>query len=162
MATILQPGTLVDNRYRVVRLIGQGGFGAVYEAEDTRFRNSIVAIKQMFLNTHLPPPTIAQFEHAFKREAETLHHLHHACLPHVSDYFLDANGHFLVMKYIQGNDLADWLTQRMQTPGKPFTGDDRDGSYFVSLHPHLFMDALVVWHRKPATTIPHTVFTFNE
>ncbi len=162
MSHILSPGTVIENRYRVVQLIGKGGMGAVYEAVHINL-GSTVALKQMFLDPNLPQNQAAIVESAFKREAKTLNQLRHPALPRVSHYFLDHhNGHFLEMDYIQGNDLNEWLTQRMRSTGKPFTGDDRDGSYFVSLHPHLFMDALVVWHRKPATTIPHTVFTFNE
>jgi serine/threonine protein kinase len=120
MSSILQSGTIIENRYRVVQLIGKGGMGAVYEAVDQRF-NSTVALKQMFLDPNLDPKQAAMVENAFKREAQTLHHLRHASLPRVSDYFLDPNGHFLVMDYIQGNDLAKWLENRMRSTGKPFT-----------------------------------------
>ncbi len=120
MSSILQPDTMVDNRYRIVRLIGQGGMGAVYEAVDLRF-GSTVALKQMFLNPNAPPQQAALVEKAFKREAQTLNHLRHSSLPRVSDYFLDAHGHFLVMDYIKGNDLANWLEQRMQSQGYPFS-----------------------------------------
>jgi serine/threonine protein kinase len=65
---------MVDNRYRVVRQIGQGGMGAVYEAVDLRLGGTF-ALKQMFLNPNAPPQQAAQVEKAFKREAQTLHHL---------------------------------------------------------------------------------------
>jgi serine/threonine protein kinase len=113
MSNILQNGTVVHNRYRVVRLIGQGGMGAVYEAVDQTF-GSTVALKQMFPDPNLSPLQVASLEQAFAREAHTLNHLRHPSLPRVSNHFIEAKGHFLVMDYIQGNDLADWLEQQGQ------------------------------------------------
>ncbi len=43
----LPPATLLDKRYRVIRLVGKGGFGAVYEASDERFQGGRVAVKEL-------------------------------------------------------------------------------------------------------------------
>jgi serine/threonine protein kinase len=120
MSTKLQNGTVAYNRYRVVRLMGQGGMGAVYEAVDQTF-GSTVALKQMFPGSNLSPQQVDGIQKAFNQEAKTLHHLRHPALPRVSDYFIDPNGHFLVMDYIQGDDLAACLEQRLRTLGRPFT-----------------------------------------
>src|SRR5215213_1451420 len=74
---MIEPGTLLQNRYRVERQIGLGGMGAVYIATDERF-NSTVAIKQTFF---FDDPALRR---AFEREAILLNHLRHPALAKVS------------------------------------------------------------------------------
>ena len=100
----LSEGVVIQNRYRVVRQIGQGGFGAVYEAVDLRLNNR-VALKQLLLVGE-------EVTRAFRREAELLANLRHPALPNVMDFFTDDTGQFLVMQYIPGDDLATLLAQR--------------------------------------------------
>jgi serine/threonine protein kinase len=102
---MLEPGTLLQNRYRVTRQIGRGGMGAVYVANDERF-NSTVAVKQTFF---FDDPALRR---AFEREAILLNHLRHTALPRVSDHFVEAEGQFLVMEYVEGNDLGELLKAR--------------------------------------------------
>jgi len=73
---MIQPGALLQNRYRVNKQIGQGGMGAVYLATDERF-HSTVAIKQTFFDD----PALRK---AFEREAHLLNHLRHVALPKVA------------------------------------------------------------------------------
>ncbi|HEX7318089.1 MAG TPA: serine/threonine-protein kinase [Pyrinomonadaceae bacterium] len=102
---MIEPGTLLQNRYRVTRQLGRGGMGAVYVATDGRF-NSTVAIKQTFF---FDDPALRR---AFEREAILLNHLRHAALPRVSDHFVEEEGQFLVMEYIEGSDLGELLKSR--------------------------------------------------
>ncbi|MFL6335401.1 MAG: protein kinase domain-containing protein [Pyrinomonadaceae bacterium] len=102
---MIEPGTLLQNRYRVTRQIGRGGMGAVYVATDERF-NSTVAIKQTFF---FDDPALRK---AFEREAVLLNHLRHPALPRVSDHFVEEEGQFLVMEYIAGHDLGELLKAR--------------------------------------------------
>jgi serine/threonine protein kinase len=101
---MIESGTLLQNRYRVVRQIGQGGMGAVYVATDERF-SSTVAVKQTFFDD----PTLSR---AFEREAHLLNHLRHTALPKVSDHFTEGAGQFLVMEFIEGSDLSELLKER--------------------------------------------------
>src|SRR5215210_2180382 len=103
---VIAPDTVIHQRYRVVRTLGRGGMGAVYEAIDTRL-SARVALKQMLLGG-------APIERAFEREAKLLANLRHPALPRVLDYFADASGHFIVMEYISGSDLATLLSRRDQ------------------------------------------------
>lgn len=102
--SLLSAGTLINNRYLVERLIGQGGMGAVYEALDQRLGGP-VALKQTTLSGE-------QSDRAFEREARLLARLRHPALPKVIDYFTDEVGQFLVMEFFPGEDLAHQLTQR--------------------------------------------------
>ncbi|HVE58263.1 MAG TPA: protein kinase [Pyrinomonadaceae bacterium] len=92
----------------IEKKIGAGGMGAVYLAVDNRFDN-YVAIKETFYNDE-------EFGEAFEREAKLLNSLHHPGLPHVSDYFTENNIYFLVMQYIEGEDLSDILKREGSFP----------------------------------------------
>jgi len=98
----LTSGELINNRYRIVRLLGQGGFGAVYRAWDTHL-DEPVALKQSF-------ETSPSAQRQFQLEAKLLFKLHHANLPRVHDFFIIAKqGMYLVMDYIEGEDLEKML-----------------------------------------------------
>lgn len=100
----LTQGQVLNNRYRIVRLLGQGGFGAVYRAWDMNL-NIPVALKE---NLNVTPEAVRQFE----REARFLASLRHEGLPFVIDHFSLANqGQYMVMQYIEGNDLQQLLDQ---------------------------------------------------
>jgi len=103
--------TLQHGRYRIIRPIGQGGMGAVYEAYDNHLNNR-VALKEALVSD-------ASLLRAFEREAQRLARLRHIALPRVIDHFMDGNGQYLVMDdraCIEGQDLREMLKQR----GQPF------------------------------------------
>lgn len=108
---MLEPDTLIHNRYRIVRLIAEGGMGAVYEAIDTRL-NHLVALKQTRVQGE-------QASKAFQREAQLLARLKHPALPNVSDFFTDDAGQFLVMEYVPGDDLGTLIKKQ----GQPISVD---------------------------------------
>ena len=100
---MIETGTILQNRYRIEKQIGQGGMGKVYVATDERFK-SVVAIKEtVFEDKNL--------RKAFEREARLLNSLKHSALPRVSDHFDEKDGQFLVMEYIAGEDLAEMMEQ---------------------------------------------------
>jgi len=101
---MLAADTVLQERYRIVSLLGQGGMGAVYEAVDERL-DTIVALKETLF-------TDEKLRKQFEREARLLARMHHPALPRVSDHFNEADGQFLVMQYIAGEDLAAMLTER--------------------------------------------------
>jgi serine/threonine-protein kinase len=103
----LPPGTLLAERYKIVRRIGGGGMGSVYLAEDQNLANRKVAVKEMiemFADENARIKAIDDF----KREAELLAQLDHPSIPTIYQYFFDtAHGrYYLVMKFIDGGDLA--------------------------------------------------------
>lgn len=99
---------IINQRYRIVRLLGQGGFGAVYEVWDLNLDRPC-ALKE---NLELTADVSRQFE----REARILANLNHPNLPRVTDHFhIENQGQYLVMDYIEGEDLD----QRLQRTGRP-------------------------------------------
>lgn len=105
----LSTGEVLEGRYRIDRLLGQGGMGAVYRAVDSKF-NTSVAIKE---NRQFTPESQRQFA----REAGLLHQLRHPNLPRVTDhFFLPGQGQYLVMDYIEGEDLDQVLARQGYLP----------------------------------------------
>jgi serine/threonine protein kinase len=109
---MLAPETILQGRYRIVRQLGQGGMGAVYEAVDLRL-DTVVALKETLF-------TEERLRKQFEREARLLARLHHQALPRVSDHFTEAEGQFLVMQYIPGEDLFEMQNRA----GGPFSAAD--------------------------------------
>ncbi|MDT4955691.1 MAG: eukaryotic-like serine/threonine-protein kinase [Acidobacteriota bacterium] len=106
---MLSPNTILQNRYRIIRQLGRGGMGTVYEAIDQRV-SAIIALKETNVATD------DKSRRDFEREAGLLANLHHQALPKVMDYFIEDDGEFLVMEYIPGYDLAELFELR----GSPF------------------------------------------
>jgi protein kinase-like protein len=101
---MLLPETILQGRYRIIRQLGQGGMGAVYEAIDERL-DTVVALKETLF-------TEERLRKQFEREARLLARLHHQALPRVSDHFNESEGQFLVMQYIAGEDLFEMLSKK--------------------------------------------------
>jgi len=101
---MLTPDTVLQGRYRVVRQLGQGGMGTVFEAIDERL-DTTVALKQTLFGDE-------RLRKQFEREARLLARLHHPALPRVSDHFSEGEGQFLVMQFIAGQDLAEMIDSR--------------------------------------------------
>jgi Tol biopolymer transport system component len=100
----LSTGLILNSRYRIVKLLGEGGFGAVYRAWDTSL-NIACAVKESFESS---PEASRQF----KNEAIILANLKHPNLPRVTDHFVVPNqGQYLVMDYVGGEDLQEKIDQ---------------------------------------------------
>lgn len=98
----LRLGSTLENRYRLDRLLGQGGMGAVYRAWDQRLEQW-VALKENMM-------TSAEAQAQFEREAKVLARLRHPNLPRVIDHFVTKDGvQYLVMDYVDGPNLAELL-----------------------------------------------------
>ncbi len=100
-------GTLLNHRYFITNLIGQGGFGRVYKAIDTRL-NLVVAIKQIDLQA-LTPRQIIEATDCYNREVQLLSRLQHDNLPRLYDYFRDNENWYMVLSFIEGETLEAYL-----------------------------------------------------
>ncbi|HEY0408582.1 MAG TPA: serine/threonine-protein kinase, partial [Pyrinomonadaceae bacterium] len=105
---MLHRNYFLHHRYRIIRPLGTGGFGHVYEALDDKL-DSIVAIKERRANLDSD-----KLRRAFEREAKLLANLRHPVLPKVTDHFFEGNGQFLVMEFIEGDDLSTLLAKRQR------------------------------------------------
>ena len=99
----LEQGTLLNGRYRIVDILGQGGMGSVYRAMDENLGVEVAVKENLF--------TTDEYSRQFRLEAVILANLRHPNLPRVYDHFvLGEEGQYLVMDYIEGEDLR----QRME------------------------------------------------
>ncbi len=100
----LNLGSILNDRYRIEGQLGKGGMGTVYLAYDQTL-DIKVALKE---NLNPDPESEAQF----KREAKLLASLRHPNLPRVTDHFILEEIQYLVMDYIEGDDLQTVLTRQ--------------------------------------------------
>jgi eukaryotic-like serine/threonine-protein kinase len=110
----LSAGTVLNNRYEIIKKIGGGGMGAVYLAHDKNLGVER-AVKEM-VQSSIEEDQQTKAIDDFRRESMILSTLDHPAIPTIYDYFYDdGEGRFyLVMKYISGGDLA---TRLRSAPG---------------------------------------------
>jgi len=124
-------GKMLDGRYRIHERIGDGGFGFVYLAQDTRFTgNNFVAVKQI-------PQNSEHHNASFRREADLLYNLSHPNLPKVYDCFQEDGSNYIVLDYISGEDLSFSLKKgRVFSVAEVFQVADKVLSAIEYLHSH--------------------------
>lgn len=111
----LLPGEILNKRYRIVNLLGEGPYGAVYRAWD------IVNLRDVAIKEYLNPSP--EIQRLFRAEAQRLAKLKHPQLPSVRDHFaLDGVGQYLISDYIDGIDLQSLLDQYGPLPSELIVG----------------------------------------
>jgi serine/threonine protein kinase len=141
--SLLTPDTILQSRYRVVRQLGKGGMGAVYEAIDLRLGHT-VALKQALTAD-------VELWKQFEREARLMARLNHPVLPRVSDYFTEGNRAFFVMQFVEGSDLAEII---LRQPG-PFPRNA------VVAWADQLLDALIYLHSRERQIIHRDIKPHN-
>lgn len=104
-------GKTLSNRYRVLRELGSGGMAWVYLAEDTK-ESKLVAVKVLY-------PQFSQdlsYVQRFNREAKLASTLTDSHIVRVLDYGADRDDYYLVMEYVEGQNLRDTLLDRGALP----------------------------------------------
>lgn len=110
----LKSGETLRGRYRIKRIIGQGGMGSIYLADDTRLEGRQCALKEVEHDKTMPPELAREARDQFLREATVLARLDHPNLPKVSDFFSISNRDYLVMDFVPGKDLRTLITEARQ------------------------------------------------
>jgi serine/threonine protein kinase len=100
----LQEGFILHDRYQIGGQLGRGGMGTVYLAQDLSLQIQ-VAVKEN-LNTN------PESERQFQREASLLANLRHSNLPRVTDHFIIDEKQYLVMDYVEGEDLDNRFSRK--------------------------------------------------
>ncbi|PHJ57773.1 serine/threonine protein kinase [Nostoc linckia z18] len=106
-------GNLLGNRYRVLQLLGEGGFGRTYTAEDTGRFDDICVIKQFFPQVQ-GTAALTKATELFKQEAKRLYELgeNHSQIPRLLAYFEQGASLYLVQEFIRGQTLLKELQQQ--------------------------------------------------
>ena len=79
-------GAVLHERYQIKQIIGQGGFGSIYLAEDLRLKGRLCAVKQVRYDASFPEDVLQESREQFMREATVLAALTTQNLPKVSDF----------------------------------------------------------------------------
>jgi serine/threonine-protein kinase len=111
MAISRKPDELLQNRYLIKKIIGRGGMGSVYLADDTLLEGRKCALKEVEYDRSLDDVLIKEAQDQFMREATILARLDHPNLPKVSDFFSIESRDYLVMDYVPGEDLRTLILQ---------------------------------------------------
>lgn len=111
--TFLQEGIILNNRYKIIQHVAQGGFGIIYKAFDTKERIE-VAIKEYYLkdycrrNKNVVVSTgqiYNRYKQQFAREASLIASLNHHNIIKVFDVFDQNNTSYYAMEFVHGNSL---------------------------------------------------------
>jgi serine/threonine-protein kinase len=145
----LNTGDILQGNYRIVSFLSKGGMGRVYLAEHTRLAKRRFAIKENVPGPSLNPGDLAQLRQQFYNEASTLASLDHPNLPKVSDYFTDGDNEYLVMDYVEGQDLHEVLNQHLNSQKGPLP----EGQVLVWADQSL--DALEYLHSRQPFAVVH-------
>jgi serine/threonine protein kinase len=110
----LKAGEVLRGRYKINRIIGQGGMGSIYLADDQRLSGRQCALKEVEHDRSLPADMLREAREQFLREATILARLDHPNLPKVSDYFSVGIRDYLVMDFVPGKDLRTLMIEARQ------------------------------------------------
>ncbi|NJO71645.1 MAG: serine/threonine protein kinase [Oscillatoriales cyanobacterium RM1_1_9] len=120
MQSALPLGTVLQRRYRLIDLLGQGGFGRTYLAEDLGRFNERCALKEF-----IPPETgnypFEKSQELFQREAQVLYQIRHPQIPQFCAVFEDGHRLFLVQDYVEGKTYHTLLNERRTAGGRAFS-----------------------------------------
>jgi tetratricopeptide (TPR) repeat protein/TolB-like protein len=122
LAPLFQEGQVLVSRFRIVRFLGRGGMGEVYEAQDTTLSNRPVAIKTLSAEIRDRPEAARRFF----REVELAQRVTHRNICRIHDIYhhssldpatgVEHQTHFLAMQLLQGETLSEYLAKRESLP----------------------------------------------
>ncbi len=106
----LKEGQILSGRYEILEVVGRGGMGTVYRANDRRL-DIIVAVKEM-IERDIPTDERDAAVRQFEREAKLLGQLSHRNLPRVTDYFVEDDHCYLIMEFVEGRTLDSLMREQ--------------------------------------------------
>lgn len=110
-------GTLLHHRYKVIEVLGSGGFGQTYVAEDTHQPGAATCVVKHFRPAYQDDQFLKVARRLFSSEAEMLRRLgSHDRIPSLLDDFEDSGEFYLVQEYVRGQALGDELAKRETLP----------------------------------------------
>jgi len=114
----LAPGAIFVSRYRIIRMLGQGGMGRAYLVEDLKAKEQRV-LKELISDANSSPEAHENYQRYFRNEAEVQSRLGALrAVPNLLEPVEEADGRlFFIMEYIPGDDLARMVRKR----GRPFS-----------------------------------------
>ncbi len=149
-----QADTILRKRYKLTNIVGQGGMGNVYRAEDLRLPGRLCAIKEIQPDPNTTPELWEQAQGQFLQEASILAQLDHPNLPKVSNFFAENGRDYLVMDFVPGMDLKQVLDEARQNEALP--SPDLVMEWAIQL-----MDALSYLHNQETPVLHRDIKPAN-
>lgn len=106
-------GTLLQQRYRVTKILGQGGFGRTYLSQDTGCFDEMCVLKEFSPNDR-GRDALKKSKELFQREAQVLYQINHPQIPKFRANFEEQKRLFLVQEYAEGKTVAKTLSDRLK------------------------------------------------
>ncbi len=106
-------GTLLQQRYRVTKVLGQGGFGRTYLSQDTGCFDEMCVLKE-FSPSDRGRDALKKSKELFQREAQVLYQINHPQIPKFRANFEEQKRLFLVQEYAEGKTVAKTLSDRLK------------------------------------------------
>jgi serine/threonine protein kinase len=106
-------GTMLQKRYRVTKVLGQGGFGRTYLAQDTACFDELCVLKEFSPNDR-GKDAMKKSQELFQREAKVLYQIDHPQIPKFRANFEEQKRLFLVQEYAEGKTVSKTLTERLK------------------------------------------------
>ncbi|WP_297085636.1 protein kinase [Thermoleptolyngbya sp. C42_A2020_037] len=113
-------GTLINSRYRIQRVLGQGGFGRTYLASDEHCFGDACVLKE-FVPASRTEYVVQKSRELFEREARVLYQINHPQIPRFLAWLTDRGRLFLVQEYIDGKTYGQLLQERQRRGEPPFS-----------------------------------------
>jgi serine/threonine-protein kinase len=154
MQTNLSEIFVLRERYQITAIVGHGGMGKVYLAEDLRLPGRLCAVKEVRPEPNATQAERRQEQAQFLREASLLAQLDHPNLPKVSDFFSDGGLDYLVMDYVPGKNLKE-LIDDSRMEGRLLNVD------VVSSWSDQIMDAVAYLHQQTPPVLHRDVKPSN-
>ena len=108
---MIEPGTILNERYKLIKTLGEGGMANVYLARDLILDRD-VAVKVLRLDLQNDPDTVRRFQ----REAMATSELVHPNIVSIYDVGESQGQQFLVMEYVKGSDLKHYIVEHFPIP----------------------------------------------
>jgi serine/threonine protein kinase len=113
MQSPIPQGSVLRDRYIIRNVIGQGGMGRTYVAEDTERFHEVCVLKE-FIPLTQSPEVVVKAKELFQREANTLYQIKHPQVPEFRATFEAEGRLFLVQDYVEGRTYRQLLAERRQ------------------------------------------------
>ncbi|NJR15393.1 MAG: serine/threonine protein kinase [Calothrix sp. CSU_2_0] len=123
MISEIPAGTLINNRYLINKLLGQGGFGRTYLAFDKHRFGETCVLKEFVPATN-QEEIINKSKELFEREAKVLYQIEHPQIPKFLASVTDNQRLFIVQEYIDGKTYSQILCDRISKKGKAFSENE--------------------------------------
>ncbi len=111
MRPALPTNTLLQNRYRLLSILGQGGFGRTYLGEDQSRFNELCALKEL-IPSQSGEYALGKSKELFQREAQILYQIQHPQIPQFRATFEEDQRFFIIQDYVEGATYRSLLDQR--------------------------------------------------